>query len=199
MSMRILTGFVISLISLASIAQVDAERAEAIVSSKCFICHGLAGESSSRQYPKLSGQHTQYIAKQLDDFKSGRRAGDTMRAMVSDLTADDMVALGRFFESKSVEPAGSSDPALTKLGSQVFLDGHKDGKLPACSSCHGARGYGTPLLPRLAGQRPAYLENQLRSFTKRERTNDNAVMHDIAAQLSETEIVAVSAFLAGFD
>jgi cytochrome c553 len=199
MSTRILIGFVISLMSLTSMAQADAERAEAIVTSKCFICHGLAGESSSRQYPKLAGQHTQYIAKQLDDFKSGRRAGDTMRAMVGDLTADDMVALGRFFEAKRLEPHGPSDPALTKLGSQVFFTGHKDGKLPACSTCHGARGYGTPLLPRLAGQRPAYLENQLRSFTKRERTNDNAVMHDIAAQLSETEIVAVSAFLAGFD
>ena len=49
----------------------------------------------------------------------------------------------------------------------------------------------------LAGQHAQYTENQLRQFGKRERTNDNAVMHGIAAKLTELETKAVAAYLAG--
>ena len=58
----------------------------------------------------------------------------------------------------------------------------------ACAGCHGANGGGTETLPRLAGQHAQYTENQLKAFNKRERTNDNAVMHSIASKLSELEL-----------
>ena len=64
-------------------------------------------------------------------------------------------------------------------------------------SCHGATGYGTEKLPRLAGQHPAYIETQLKEFNKRERTNDNSIMHSIAAKLTELETKAVSVYIGG--
>jgi cytochrome c553 len=53
--------------------------------------------------------------------------------------------------------------------------------------------------PRLAGQHAQYTENQLKTFDKRERTNDNAVMHAIASKLSELERKAVSAYISGLE
>jgi cytochrome c553 len=56
---------------------------------------------------------------------------------------------------------------------------------------------GTETLPRLAGQHALYVENQLKAFGQRERSNDNAVMHAIAAGLTELERKAVAAYLSG--
>jgi cytochrome c553 len=65
--------------------------------------------------------------------------------------------------------------------------------------CHGDRAHGSEQLPRLAGQIAAYLETQLRDFSRRERTNDNAVMHTIAARMTDDEIRSVAAYLASLD
>ena len=69
----------------------------------------------------------------------------------------------------------------------------------ACAGCHGAKGGGTETLPRLAGQHAQYTENQLKAFNKRERTNDNAVMHSIASKLSELELKSVAAYISGLE
>ena len=58
-------------------------------------------------------------------------------------------------------------------------------------------GHGTETLPRLAGQHAQYTENQLKAFNKRERTNDNAVMHGIASKLTELELKAVASYISG--
>jgi len=56
---------------------------------------------------------------------------------------------------------------------------------------------GTAALPRLAGQYASYVENQLKSFGKRERTNDNAVMHSIVQKMTPLEMAAVAEYLSG--
>ena len=81
----------------------------------------------------------------------------------------------------------------------MFLRGNPYSGVAACSTCHGPNGAGTDSLPRLAGQHAQYTENQLRAFNKRERSNDNAVMHAIASKLSELELKAVSAYVSGLD
>ena len=54
-------------------------------------------------------------------------------------------------------------------------------------------------LPRLAGQHPRYIEDQLKQFNRRERTNDNAVMHTVASKLTELEAHAVAEYIATLD
>ena len=69
-----------------------------------------------------------------------------------------------------------------------------------CFLCHGMEGESaSPVFPRLAGQHPRYIEDQLRQFNKRERTNDNAVMHTVASKLSELETHAVAEYIATLD
>jgi cytochrome c553 len=175
----------------------DLARAEEIVQGKCFICHGVQGESSSPVFPRLAGQHAQYIARQLADYKSGRRKSDTMRPMVEDLTPAEFAALGRYFESRQPIAHAANDPEFAQVGQFIFRRGNPFSGIPSCASCHGQNGYGTDLLPRLAGQHALYLENQLKKFNSRERTNDNAVMHSIASKLTELETKAVSSYISG--
>lgn len=178
-------------------AQADEARAKKIVGGSCFLCHGAEGESSSEVFPKLAGQHWEYIAKQLENFKSGKRKSTAMADMVARIQPDEMVALGKYFEKKSVPAEPPKDPALAAVGDYIFHMGNKYSGVPACASCHGKDALGTVALPRLAGQYAIYVENQLKSFGKRERTNDNAVMHSIVQKMTPLEMAAVAEYLSG--
>lgn len=178
-------------------AAADLARAEEIVQGKCFICHGTEGESSSPVFPRLAGQHAAYVARQLADYKSGRRRSGTMQPMVEDLSPADFAALGAYFESRTPIAHPIDDPELSGMGRFIFLRGNPYSGVAACAGCHGAAGAGTPTLPRLAGQHAQYTENQLKAFNRRERTNDNAVMHGIASKLTELEMKAVASYISG--
>ena len=194
-----LAGSLLCLSLGAGAQNADLARAEEIVGGRCFLCHGLKGESASAVFPRLAGQHWEYIAKQLADFKSGKRASETMKPQTEDLTPAEMKALGHFFEAKVVGPRPARDKELLAVGKFIFERGNQFSGLAACSTCHGPKGLGTPQLPRLAGQHPRYIEDQLKQFNKRERTNDNAVMHTIASKLSELETHAVAEYISTLD
>ena len=178
-------------------AQADEARAKKIVSGVCFVCHGAEGESSSEVFPRLAGQHWEYTAKQLENFKSGKRKSTAMADMVAKLTPDEMVALGKFFEKQSVPAEPAKDKALAAVGQYIYHQGNKFSGLAACASCHAADAKGTASLPRLAGQFSGYTETQLKQFNQRERTNDNAVMHAIASKMTPLEMAAVAEYLSG--
>ena len=166
---------------------------------KCFICHGAEGESSSPVFPRLAGQHAAYVARQLADYKSGRRVSSAMRPMVEDLTPADFKALGAWFEGRKTHQHPVEDAELAQMGRFLFTRGNPYSGVAACQACHGPKGHGTEALPRLAGQHAQYTENQLKAFNKRERTNDNAVMHTIASKLTELEIKAVASYISGLE
>ena len=178
-------------------AQADEARAKKIIGGVCFVCHGAEGESSSEVFPRLAGQHWEYIAKQLENFKSGKRKSTAMADMVAKLTADEMVALGKFFEKQTHAPEPPKDKGLAAVGQFIYHQGNKYSGLAACASCHGPEAKGTSSLPRLAGQFAAYTETQLKQFNQRERTNDNAVMHAIASKMTPLEMAAVAEYLSG--
>ena len=178
-------------------AQADEARAKKIVGGVCFVCHGAEGESSSEVFPRLAGQHWEYIAKQLDNFKSGKRKSTAMADMVAKLTPDEMEAVGKYFEKQKVETEPVKDVDLAGVGKYIYLHGNKFSGLAACASCHGADAKGTSSLPRLAGQYANYIETQLKQFHQRERTNDNAIMHAIVSKMTPLEMAAVAEYLSG--
>jgi cytochrome c553 len=120
-----------------------------------------------------------------------------MAEMVTKLKPDDMVALGRYFERMAVPVEPAKDADLAAVGKYIYHAGNKYSGVAACEGCHGKDGLGTAALPRLAGQYAAYVEAQLKSFGKRERTNDNAVMHTVAIRMTTLEIAAVAEYLSG--
>ena len=180
-----------------AIPAAAAARAEQIVQGQCFICHGPDGESSSPAFPRLAGQNAAYVARQLADYKDGKRKSSTMQPMVEALSPDDFMALGQFFATRPTQGHDVQDPELAQAGRDVFVRGNPSSGVAACTACHGADGHGSASLPRLAGQHAQYTENQLRLFNKRERTNDNAVMHAVASKMTAQEMKAVAAYLSG--
>lgn len=188
----------LALLLIASPAAASDERAQEIVNERCYLCHGAEGESSSAIYPRLAGQHAEYIAKQLSDFKAGRRQG-TMNEMAADLTPEEMKALGEYFAAKSPQAHKVRDPEFAAVGQFLYHRGNPYSGVAACKSCHGTEGKGTHSLPRLAGQHKRYLVTQLQDFNKRARTNDNAVMHSIASKLTELEIEALANYISGME
>jgi cytochrome c553 len=175
----------------------DLDRAKRIVGGGCFLCHGADGDSSSELFPKLAAQDARYIARQLANFKSGARKSTTMAPMVKDLSESDMASLGLYFSQKPATANEIKDKDLADVGRYVYQHGNRFSGVPACSACHGPNGAGSAALPRLAGQNALYVENQIRQFNRRERTNDNEVMHSIAEKLTELEIKAVAEYLSG--
>jgi cytochrome c553 len=180
----------------AAQAKLDLQSAEKIVQARCSLCHGMEGESASPIFPRLAGQHPEYIAKQLADFKSGRRKG-AMNEQAQALSEADMKALGAYFGQKKPKAQNVADPDLAAVGRYIYHKGNSFSGVAACTTCHGPKGEGTVQLPRLAGQHAAYLQSQLKEFNTRERNNDNAVMHAIASKLTELEIRAVAVYLSG--
>jgi cytochrome c553 len=145
----------------------------------------------------LAGQHWEYVAKQLDNFKSGKRQSTALKDMAAKLTPDEMVALGRFFEKQTVVADAPKDTALAAVGSYIYQNGNKYSGVPACASCHDPSALGTTNLLRLAGQYAFYIETQLKLFNQRERTNDNAVIHSIVVKMMPLEMAAVAEYLSG--
>jgi cytochrome c553 len=75
----------------------------------------------------------------------------------------------------------------------VRASGGFEAKLDYCKTCHGlsAQGYrGYFPMPRLAGQQPQYIENQLRAFIERRRTNP--IMANVAHALNSSMIAALA-------
>ena len=188
----------LSLFSATNLMAVELTRINQIISDKCQHCHGLNGEASNVLYPRLAGQHKDYMVKQLKNFRSGERIG-TMNEMAADLKDDEIEELAEYFSQKPAKKHRVRDQEFSAVGKYIFLEGNKYSGLAACASCHGEDGHGTHGLPRLAGQHKRYVSGQLEEFNLRKRTNDNAIMHSIASKLTEFEREAVSLYVSGLN
>ena len=69
----------------------------------CTGCHSPNGAGlAAAGFPKLGGQHGQYVAKQLTDFREGNRTNDgdamTMRAIAAKLSNKDIEAVSSYIQ-----------------------------------------------------------------------------------------------------
>jgi cytochrome c553 len=175
------------------------EGVDQIVAKVCAACHAADGNSASPVNPVLAGQHAEYTAKQLANFKAGERKNPVMLGMASALSPDDMKKLGEYFQQQKPKARAARDPALVELGKQIYRGGILAKGVASCTSCHGPAGAGMPAqYPRVAGQYAEYTTAQLNAFRSGERGNDpNKMMRTVAARLSDAEIKAVAEYIAG--
>ncbi|EQD65826.1 cytochrome c class I, partial [mine drainage metagenome] len=73
-------------------------------SAICAACHGMDGNSTDPQYPKLAGQQASYIYRQLVLFKSGVRQNPIMLGMAMSLSHQDMADLATYFAAQKIIP-----------------------------------------------------------------------------------------------
>ena len=160
-------------------------------------CHGAEGNSAITINPKLAQQHPEYIAKQLAEFKSGKRANPVMMGFSAALSDDDMRNVGAYLAGTKAKPGFAKDKDLAALGEKIYRGGIADRQIPACAGCHSPNGAGIPSqYPRLSGQHADYTTSQLTQFRDGIRKN-NLQMSQVAAKLNDREIKALADYIAG--
>jgi cytochrome c553 len=185
-------------------AKPDLAKGEQLAKQVCAACHGADGNSIAPANPKIAGQHSDYLYKQLGNFKAqgGKKAAREnalMAGMVASLSDSDMRALAAYYAAQALKPAAASDKDLAARGQKIWRGGIAEKSVAACAGCHGPDGAGIPgRYPRLAGQYAEYVEAQLKLFRAGGRANDpNGMMRGVAARMSDEDIKAVAEYAAG--
>ena len=88
-------------INVANVA-VAADVAAGAAKAKeiCSACHGVDGNSTDVNNPRLAGQHADYLAKALRDYKSGERNNAIMKGFAAALSKKDIENLAEYFSSQ---------------------------------------------------------------------------------------------------
>ena len=177
-------------------AKPDPAKGQALA-QVCVACHVADGSRGSPANPILQGQHPEYIVKQLQEFKSGKRKNAVMMGFASALSDEDMRHIAAFYAGKVAKPGAAKNKDTIRLGEKIYRGGILEKNVPACAGCHGPTGSGIPAqYPRLGGQHADYTEAQMIAFRAGARAN-NAQMMTIASRMSDLEIKAVSDYIAG--
>ena len=167
----------------------------------CTACHGSEGNSSSPMWPNIAGQNAPYILAQLKAFKNGERSDPLMSSQAMLLSDEDMANLAVYFESLPGAVQSVADENLLSRGEALYRGGNKDQEASACMACHGPSGRGNPAAryPALQGQHAAYTRKQLNDYANSARTTDGKthIMQDIAANLNDDDIAALSSYVQG--
>jgi cytochrome c553 len=176
---------------------VEAGKAK---SFSCVACHGVDGNSVNPEWPKLAGQHADYLVKQLNYFSHGERENVTMKPMASVLDAQGREDVAAYYASQKVT-IGEADPELVELGEIIYRSGNAESGVAPCMGCHGPSGAGNPAAgyPALRGQHARYTENQMHGFAEGKRVNENArkMMQILASRMTNREIRAVASYIQG--
>jgi len=176
------------------------QAAGPITVTACAPCHGggTAATQAAPNFPKLDGQHAAYLDKQLREYKSGKRKSAVMAPIIAALKKQQIPEMAQHFASQSPSRGTAQNSQLASAGKALYEQGNRATGVPGCVGCHLPDGAGSERYPRLAGQAPAYIVQQLTEFKSGTRSNDRAhVMRAVAGRLTDEEIRAVAEYLTG--
>lgn len=166
-------------------------------SELCQACHGEKGNSIEPLIPKLAGQYSKYISKQIYDFKTGSRTHQIMSAIAITISESEVDDIAAYFASQpKMNSSGQGNP----VGERIFLKGNSTTTLAPCVYCHGKNGKGltpnTSIFPVIGGQHKEYLRKQLMDFRGRIRNNSpGRIMNTITKSLTDDEIEALADYV----
>ncbi|MCK5770533.1 c-type cytochrome [Algiphilus sp.] len=108
----------LALLLLCAAAGASAEdRSLQELVATCAACHGESGNKTIQpSYPLLAGQHADYLAAALEQYRSGARKNAVMNGQAANLSDREIKALARYYsrqESVVYTPAYSAETAGT--------------------------------------------------------------------------------------
>lgn len=184
--------------------QPDAQRGAVIAAQgtadvpSCAQCHAFNGMSdSSGAFPRLTGQSTSYLARQMRDFASSVRDSAIMSPIAKSLSANDIEDISAYYANSNAPfpPLANANAAIIKKGEEFARIGSASKSIPACNSCHGPGGTGLPPnIPYLAGQYAEYITLALQMWKGGYRKNSSQVMGELAKRLDDQDIAAIAAY-----
>ena len=181
----------------------------------CAACHGVDGNPSDPQYPRIAGQAERYTARQIALIASGQRGGTAvaMVPFVQGLTPQDMRDIGAYYATQKAGAGLADDTVIAEgpnkgmkfyeVGQRLFRGGDAARGVPACIACHGGAGSGNPgpAYPLVAGQFQDYSARRLQEYRTGTTVEKDPAMFHIMAQVSnrltDEEIQALATFLQG--
>ena len=98
---RLAAALVAALISSGVLAAGDPTAGKEKAQQVCAACHGADGNSATADFPKLAGQHGDYLVAALGQYKSGKRKNAIMAGFAGTLSDKDMADLAAYFSSQS--------------------------------------------------------------------------------------------------
>ncbi len=159
----------------------------------CSFCHGKDGNSPKDDVPNLAGQNPLYLWTQIDHFANGSRKNFVMEALAREFSHDDKLNLAIYFSTKSVRSQVADSRRAIK-GGVLYKQ--------RCMACHGESAHGSEKFARLAGQKPGYLMQTLKSFraaannpSSQEIIRRSESMEMITRTLSDEDMLNLVAFL----
>lgn len=165
------------------------------IAELCFECHTADNSTPDPIIPKLIGQKKEYLLKEINSFRSGRRNDTTMIDIFSSLKDDEKLhEIIEFFSSRPVMSGTYRYDSTVAKGESLYFERH-------CQFCHGDNGKVKntfiPGAPIIGGQNSEYLYKTLLELRNGTRPTDKyGLMKRSLMQLSSDEIEAISVYLA---
>lgn len=167
----------------------------------CQTCHGRSAQGFRGvvPMPRLAGQPSEYIEKQLKAYIDDRLTEPVMRRVAQALSPAMVTALSAKFKELNPKPLDVAPKDQIAAGKKIYDEGVPSQSVPGCTSCHGQDAKGVGPFPRLAGQLHDYFIKTMVSWKKRGQDTSgpdtSAMMQPIARGLTEAQIAAVAAYV----
>lgn len=171
----------------------DATRGETAFVA-CQGCHRKdASGRTNGAYPRLSGQHSTVLMKQITDIRAGRRNNPKMEPYVDDheVTPYEVADLAAYVQGMPISTENGKGPGTgVAAGKQIF---DRD-----CATCHGAKGEGSAekFYPMVAAQHYRYLLRELHYIRDGDRGNSNPEMVKVIKPYHDAEMEALADYMA---
>lgn len=175
-----------------------AAHAESAAIRNCTWCHGGSAQGYAPA-PRLAGQHSVYIEKQLVNFREHTRnnpfAKQYMWGAAANLGARSARNLAAYFATIPPKAASDGNKELAATGRTIYQEGIPDANIVACVACHGPNAQGVSQIPRLGGLAFAYLQRRLEQWSQGYNAATGPPMPHIASKLSPNQIEALASYL----
>jgi cytochrome c553 len=157
----------------------------------CAACHGPDGNSTNPAIPSIAGQPKLFTETQLVLIREEIRKSEQMLPLVRGMKDPEIIQLAEHFSrlpAKGME-TGTPDQALMQRGAQRARE-------LRCGICHLSDFRGQNQIPRLAGQREAYLQAELRAYRDNKRSGGDTIMAATLYGVNDADLKALAHFLA---
>jgi cytochrome c553 len=171
-----------------------AARAETLQEkiAQCVACHGEAGRSENPDVPHIGGQPKLFVMYQLFFYREGRRVSPEMNTAAKGMTDADLTALSDFI-AKLPPP-----PSADGIDATRYARGAELAAKRICATCHNPDYSGREQMPRLAGQREAYLLKSFQEYQAGKRIGTQAAMAEALRGLDEAQLSDLAHYLTHF-
>jgi cytochrome c553 len=159
----------------------------------CAACHGETGQAPNPDIPSIGGQPKLFVMYQLFFYREGRRKSPEMNTVAKDMSDAELTAISDYVAGLPPPPTaeGPVDEARYQRGAELAAK-------RICGTCHNPNYSGREQMPRIAGQREAYLVKSFKDYQAGVRVGTQAAMAEAVRGLDDASLQDLAYYLAHF-